>query len=385
VCSELSQQMQENGAAAQANADALLAVIAGVTGEPVVKGGDALLLSEDLHLDSLGRVQLQAALEESLGVAITDDAMASAATLGELRALLAHGGGAVAAAKASAGSTSLNGAANRGLDVAAVSASPRASVAENKPLAQSEAGEHIYPRWPWSWPVRLFRAGFLEGVVRPLVWLLGAPKVVMHARTLPDGPVLVIANHVTAYDGPLVAYALPGRLRRRLAVAMSGEMLLDFRKGRKQRNGLMNLLGPVAYFLATALFNVFPLPRLRGFQKSFAHAGEAMDRGFSVLVFPEGARSRDAQMHGFRAGIGLLMEQGRVPVIPIALVGLGDAPVGERRWFRTGRVEIHVGEPILMTEGESSADRTQRLEESIRRMLGDAGAGARLSLLYRKA
>ncbi|HTJ28880.1 MAG TPA: AMP-binding protein [Acidobacteriaceae bacterium] len=372
VCKELGNQMQEMSAAADSNGDALLEMIAEVTGEPVMSGGDALLLSEDLHLDSLGRVQLQAALEERLSVTLAEDVVASAVTLGELRTLLGKRAGEAAGEFTKAGGAS--------------SAAPFSEAGVQAPVSQAigplrrerDAGEqgeeHLYPRWPWSWPVRLLRAGFLECVVRPLVWLLGAPKVVVHAKALPEGPALVIANHVTAYDGPLVVYALPGKLRRRMAVAMSGEMLLDFRKGRRQGNALKNLLGPAAYFLATALFNVFPLPRLRGFQRSFAHAGEAMDRGFSVLVFPEGARSADARLHGFRAGIGLLMEQTRVPVIPVALVGLGDAPAGQRRWFRTGRVEIHVGEPIADAGKLSSTERTQRLEERIRRMLEDAGA-----------
>lgn len=371
VCKELGHQMEEN-AAAGSNSDGLLALIAEITGEPVARGGDGLLLSEELHLDSLGRVQLQAALEERLGVAIGEDAIAAAATVGELRALLGDGVG---------------GGEGADAPVVPAVAAPQSSQAAGGFAAQSEGGEHIYPRWPWSWPVRMMRAAFLEGVVRPLVWLLAGPKVVLHASALPDGPVLVIANHVTAYDGPLVVYALPGRLRRRMAVAMSGEMLLDFRKGRKQGNWLMNLLGPTAYFLATALFNVFPLPRLRGFQKSFGHAGAAMDRGFSVLVFPEGARSHDRRMHGFRGGIGLLMEQARVPVVPVALVGLGEAPAGERRWFRTGRVEIHVGESVVETENLTPAERTERLEECIRRMLDDAemhtGIGAGSESLYR--
>ena len=36
---------------------------------------------------------------------------------------------------------------------------------------------------------------------------------------------LIVANHVTTFDGPLVEYALPGAIRRRIAIAMSGEML----------------------------------------------------------------------------------------------------------------------------------------------------------------
>ena len=134
---------------------------------------------------------------------------------------------------------------------------------------------------------------------------------------LPPGPLLIIGNHVTAYDAALIEYALPARMRRRIAVAMMGEMLEDFRHFRNPdwppgHKGFY-ILGPPAYWLVTALYNVFPLPRQRDFQASFAHAGKALDRGYNVMVFPEGTRSAEGQLARFRPGIGLLVKQSFVP------------------------------------------------------------------------
>ena len=215
--------------------------------------------------------------------------------------------------------------------------------------------------------MQMGRVGFLELVMRPVVWLLGAPRVVCDGTELPDGPVLVIANHVTAYDGALVLYALPAKLRRRVAAAMSGEMLADMRHARNQPNAVANFFGPVAYWLLTALFNVFPLPRARGFRRSFAHAGEAMDRGYSVLIFPEGTRSRDGRLHAFRPGIGLLAAESRVPIVPIALVGLGELRASHARWFRSGKIEVRIGRAIAAASEESDpAELTATLEEAVR-------------------
>ena len=178
---------------------------------------------------------------------------------------------------------------------------------------------------------------------------------------------LVIANHVTAYDGALVLYALPAKLRRRVAAAMSGEMLMDMRHARNQPNAVANLFGPVTYWLLTALFNVFPLPRARGFRRSFAHAGEAMDRGYSVLIFPEGTRSRDGKLHAFRPGIGLLAAESQVPIVPVALVGLGEIRASGKRWFRSGKIEVRIGRAIAAAEEESDpAQITATLEEAVR-------------------
>ena len=60
----------------------------------------------------------------------------------------------------------------------------------------------------------------------------------------------------------------------------------------------------VQWILGVSLLNLFPLPREAGFRRSFAYAGEAVDRGYSVLVFPEGRHTTDGKMNPFRAGSG---------------------------------------------------------------------------------
>ena len=58
--------------------------------------------------------------------------------------------------------------------------------------------------------------------------------------------------------------------------------------------------------LIVTLFNVFPLPQKSGFRRSFSYAGESVDRGYSLLVFPEGRTTDDGLMRPFMGGIGLL-------------------------------------------------------------------------------
>ncbi len=340
------------------NGDMLIHLIAGISGETPQKTTDDSLLSEDLRLDSLGRVQLQSALEQRLGVELPDNAIEDIKTLGQLRALIMSDGissggigGSVAVAQ--------NAESSAPGSIESQPALPRDAVA-------APAEEHHYPHWPWSTPIRSLRVLFVEAVMRPLVWFLAAPRVVLDAGDVPDGPLLLIANHVTAYDGALVLYALPQRLRRRVAIAMSGEMLMDFRKARRQGSFLLNLVAPVEYLLITALFNVFPLPRSSGFRRSFSHAGEAMDRGYSVLIFPEGHRSETGAMQPFRSGIGLLAAQSHVPVLPVRLRGLGELKQQRRGWFRSGELEIHVGRIVPFLESAEPGQITHLLEQAVR-------------------
>ena len=72
-----------------ASADWLLVLIAQISGEAPTSVGDELRLTEDLHLDSLGRVQLAAAVEERLGMVPESGLLEDVQTLGELRQLLA--------------------------------------------------------------------------------------------------------------------------------------------------------------------------------------------------------------------------------------------------------------------------------------------------------
>jgi long-chain acyl-CoA synthetase len=235
--------------------------------------------------------------------------------------------------------------------------------------AESRPERYIYPRWPWSPPFCWLRTAFVEGVMRPLVWLLAHPKVVAANLPLDAEPMLIVANHVTAYDGPLVEYALPAPMRRRIAVAMSGEMLNGFRHFRDPDSGRISPLGPLAYLLLTALFNVFPLARRRDFLASFAHAGKAMDRGFNVLVFPEGRRSAHGELAPFRGGIGVLVKQSGAAVLPVAMRGLGELKSGLRRWFRSGAIEVRVGQPLRFAPEETEAQIAARLHAEVEALL----------------
>jgi long-chain acyl-CoA synthetase len=183
---------------------------------------------------------------------------------------------------------------------------------------------------------------------------------------------LIVANHVTSVDGPLLVYALPGPIRRRIAVAMSGEMLEDYRHFRTADRTTAKARffppGPLFYFLVTALFNVFPLPKQRDFQRSFAHAGEALDRGMHVMLFPEGARSEGA-LARFRPGIGLLVKQSSAPVLPMAIRGLGNLKKSGKGWFRSGTVEVRVGEPMRFSPTESEAAITAQLHAAVEKLL----------------
>jgi len=365
--------------------DWLYSLVAEIAGEHP-EGADDLRLSEDFHLDSLGRVQLAAALEERMTDSPREGSIDAARTLGDLRKLIALTG--IGDQVEPVGTTTERMSTERPDTFKSDSQEQTRSIDESradKGRSDSKASEDpvpvhnpsiaakkvdfIYPHWPWWRPIQWIRSAFLELIAQPFVWFLGNPRVVRPRELKSDEPMLIICNHVTAYDGALIEYALPGHMRRHVAVAMLGEMLEDFRHFRNPDTGRFMLFGPAAYWLVTALYNVFPLPRRRDFQRSFAHAGEALDRGYNVLVFPEGTRSPAGELAPFRPGIGMLAKQAHAPVLPVALIGLGELKAKGRGWFRSGKIEVRVGEPIQFGPLGTEAAITEKLHSAVLSLL----------------
>jgi long-chain acyl-CoA synthetase len=363
-------EANDGRASAAAGTDWLFTLIARITGEglPAEIQNQDLRLAEDLRLDSLGRVQLMAALEERLGTALNPIDFDNVETLNQLRNLVTHPDHSEPDSILQSTST-LN-----------PNHSHPAQDSETQSQSRSDLpppSTHIYPHWPWSRPINFLRAAFVECIALPLVWLLAAPQVESlqpepAAKPLAaSSPMLIIANHVTTYDLPLLLYALPRAIRLKTAAAMSGEILEDLRCGQNRQPRWLNPLGPPAWLLITALFNVFPLPRRRDFQRSFAHAGEALDRDLNVIIFPEGTRSPDGTLAPFRPGIGLLVKQSSVPVLPMALRGLGELKTRKHRWFRSGTLQVRVGQPIHFPPDATEAAITARLHAEVEKILAE--------------
>jgi long-chain acyl-CoA synthetase len=281
---------------------------------------------EDLNLDSLARVQLQAQVEQQYGVSLDDTALQTVRSMEDVRKLVTHG-------------------------------------AAQSPTAARD--EHLYPSWPWNPVVQALRAVFLEGIAMQLVRFLTKAKTRNAVRDWPRSPVLIVANHVSSYDVPFILYALPGRVRRRVAVAMSGEMILNWRRSRNQGHWFLNLIAPLEYLAVTAFFNIFPLPQFSGFRRSFRHAGEAVDHGYSVIIFPEGRRSDDGRPQPFKSGAGLLWKELGTPALPVRLAGLGELKVSKGSWFRRGTISVSVGPLLPPPTNESPEELTEILRRGV--------------------
>ena len=287
-------------------------------------------LATDLKLDSLGRVELLSALEDRYQMEIDEASFTAATTVGDVERIVRHGGESDAAA------------------------------------------EYPYPEWTQRFPFKWLRVAILYAVVFPITAVLCWLRVrgSENVREL-RGPALFVSNHITYFDHALILSALPGRFRRGLAIAQEGERLRFWRRPPAGTPLHRRLRWLAQYFLTVLIFNTFSLPKASGFRRSFAYAGETIDRGYSLLVFPEGIRTEHAGMNPFKGGIGVLASKLGVPVVPVYIAGLTELKLSGRRGFTTpGRVSVLFGPPVTYARGEDPAHITADLERRVKELKG---------------
>jgi len=291
-------------------------------------GNEPTNLERDLNLSSLDRVELMSALEQRYQVELNETAFAEAKTVADVQRLLRQ-------------------------------PSPRLT-------------DYAYPRWAQGEPVRWLRLAIYYALVWPATQILGHPKIIGR-ENLKDvrGPVLVVSNHITRRaDMGLILAALPLRFRHRLVTAMGGETLQRMRRPPRDWFVVKRWAYQIGYWLVIALFNVFPLPRHSGFRESFRYAGESVDRGYSVLVFPEGEvnNTETGEMAPFQSGIGVLAENLRTPIVPVRLDGVWQMKHEHRRLAHVGEVVVRIGAPISFPRGTPAQEIARALESLVQKL-----------------
>ena len=297
-------------------------LISRVTGRPVGAFREDANLDSDLGLSSLDRVELLSSIEDRYQVDLSETRFSAVRTVGDLERML------------------------RG------EAAPGAA--------------YHYPEWGLRWPVTWLRLATHYLLMRPAMVLLGWPRIEEreHLRGV-TGPLLLVSNHVSDVDAGFILTALPARLRHRVATATGGEALEALRSPARERGFFARIYDRTQWVLGVMLLNLFPLPRAAGFRRSFAYAGEAVDRGYSILVFPEGRHTTDGKLNPFRAGIGLLAANLGIPVLPMRIDGLFEVKHAGRRFAAPWKISVRIGTPMKFDPGTDPKEIAAQLQKAV--------------------
>lgn len=169
-------------------------------------------------------------------------------------------------------------------------------------------------------------------------------------RLDPEGTYVLMANHQSHVDIPALVNALP-MVPGFLAKAELEKIPLF---GRAMRVGGHVFVDRARHTAARA---------------AIAAAAEEVRRGGSIVIFPEGTRSRRREVLPFKKGGFHLAKLARVPVVPIGIRGTADILPKHSSSLLPGRCEVHVGEPIDAARVEALP--LTELMEEVRRAIGE--------------
>lgn len=281
-------------------------------------------LRADLGFDSLMAMELAVALEAQTGQALDTGQIGLCDTVADLEALVRDLGSGRGAA-ATEGPATIEGRREEEPIVI-------------PPLVASAAKRVL----------GVAQMGFYDRVMRPKVY---GRAYIPHNRNT-----IVASNHASHLDMGFVKYALGSYGRDLVSLAAQDYF---FEGGRLRR----------AYF--ENLTNLAPFDRKGGLRQALRQAGELLDRGRTVLLFPEGTRSPDGAIHEFKPAIGHLALTHGVDVLPVYVGGTYDAmpkgqPVPTRR-----EIVARIGPPLQiadlrrLTEGMKPSAAYRRVAELV--------------------
>jgi 1-acyl-sn-glycerol-3-phosphate acyltransferase len=146
---------------------------------------------------------------------------------------------------------------------------------------------------------------------------------------------ILIANHSSHLDTPLIfsCFSLD-RVNKIRAVAA-----LDY-----------FFSNPVVRVITHVLCNLIPINRKRADLTAIGMISKFLKQGGSIIIFPEGTRTRDGKIGEFKPGVGLLIRKTKAKVLPIYIDGAFECMNSKMRFPKSGPLEIKFGSPITYEE-----------------------------------
>ncbi len=288
-------------------------ILSQITGTSLNKISDNTLIVKDLNVDSLKRVELVAWIEEDMGIAIEESSINNKTTVAELEEL----------------------------------------IKTQKPITEIQ-GLKKWPRSKWVLPFRFIGQQIFFIFIRIFVKLEIKGKENLENLDL---PVVFMPNHTSFMDSLLVAKAIPWKIRKKLSFAAAQDVLY----------------GEYKFFALSMelIFNSFPIQRgdQENIKKGLDYIGQMLDKDFSVVLFPEGKISKDAQLQELRLGAGLIAVEMGTYIVPVKIIGAADIePYDKIIPVKRGTVTIIFGKPIKFARSDSYSDAIEKIHEAIKNL-----------------
>ena len=265
----------------------------------------------ELRLDSLLRVELVARIEEQFGAAVEESKITGDTKVSDLEEIIKKQG-----------------------------------IPARRPA---------FKRWPLASAASFLRTALQTFFIFPFFRIFVKLRVegLEHLKGL-SLPVVFMPNHLSYMDSVMVIMALPFKMRKKIAFAAAVDVLY---KTYRHFARPMELL-----------FNTFPFPRreYENIKFGLEYFGKLLDKGWSVVVYPEGKISLTGELQPFKRGAGLIATEMDVPIVLVRIVGAQQIlPSGKFIPKKRGEVVVKFGRPIKFQRSDSYIEVTEKLTKTM--------------------
>ncbi len=216
-----------------------------------------------------------------------------------------------------------------------------------------------------AWP----RLSFINGIRKMLQNLIFFPIILnLLSKIKVQGlenikgvktPIIVMPNHISDLDTPVIFKVLPPFIRKKFAVAAATDILYE----------KLWYVQP----LVTLLFNTYPLPRMGQIKSGLIYTGELLDEDWSILVYPEGGISETGNLLPLKMGAGVIGVEMQAPIVPVKISGTREIlPIHWKVWKvlrkLRGKVVVKIGKPLYFKKWTSYEEATKIIEAEMKKL-----------------
>ena len=171
------------------------------------------------------------------------------------------------------------------------------------------------------------------------------------------GPFVLAANHCSHLDALALGAALRPRHRERAFPIAAGDVFF-------QSN--------VTSTFSAIMLNALPMWRKNCGPHALADLRRKLqDERAIFIIFPEGGRTRTGSMMPFKHGLGMLVAETNVPVVPCGLIGAFEALPPNRKVPRPVRIKLIIGEPLNFAATPNNREGWSQIARSLESSVGD--------------
>lgn len=278
----------------------LILILSQITGVTANKINNKTKIVQDLHLDSLMRVELIIWIEQELNAFIAESDIKPETTVEDLNVTITS--------------------------------------KKNQKIKTPKL-----KKWPRSFPAKILRS-----ILQPIFILIAKIFVKLEVQGKENLnhlhlPVFFMPNHTSYLDGLVVEMAIPAKIRKKLSFAAARDVLY-------QKYWYIS-------WLFELVFNSFAIQRgdEENIQSGLESIGQMLDKNYSVVLFPEGKMSKDGNLQEMKSGAGFLAVEMDVQVVPMLLIGARDIVPYDSTFPRKirGKVIVKFGQPLTFKKTDT--------------------------------